>query len=421
MTAPIPDDLEDGIVGKGFPIEVYNVLGAGDAFMSGFLRGWLSGETARDLAPPGPMPAAPSPCRACSARRNIRPGRAAALPRARQHGTRAAQGRGAQPPALGDDAPARHARADGARHRPSRAARGLAAGADAAQSASALQAAGREGGGTRRRAAGQASACCSTTRYGREALFDAGAGTLWIGQAGRAAGLAAAALRIHARTSAAGWSSGRSTTASSAVLLSPRRSGRRSSASRPTSCAPALRRRAQGRPRAPDRDHRRQARPARRRHGRARAGGTLRRRHQARLVEARAAGVAPRLGGDRRGDRKRAIRSAAASCCSGSMRRRETLEAGFRRGAQRRRRSRALRSAARSSATPPRAWLAGDDDRRSRPIADMARRFEALTEAWQRWRDRGGLIQAAGTTRGRTTDERQDHPPDHGAGAGAIS
>ncbi|MER8630447.1 5-dehydro-2-deoxygluconokinase [Mesorhizobium opportunistum] len=41
---PISDDLEDGIVGKGFPIEIYNVLGAGDAFMSGFLRGWLGGE-----------------------------------------------------------------------------------------------------------------------------------------------------------------------------------------------------------------------------------------------------------------------------------------------------------------------------------------------------------------------------------------
>ena len=41
----IPDNLEKGIVGKGFPIEVYNVLGAGDAFMSGFLRGWLRGET----------------------------------------------------------------------------------------------------------------------------------------------------------------------------------------------------------------------------------------------------------------------------------------------------------------------------------------------------------------------------------------
>jgi 5-dehydro-2-deoxygluconokinase len=40
----IPEDLEDGIVGRGFPIEIYNVLGAGDAFMSGFLRGWLKGE-----------------------------------------------------------------------------------------------------------------------------------------------------------------------------------------------------------------------------------------------------------------------------------------------------------------------------------------------------------------------------------------
>ncbi len=40
----IPASLDGGIVGKGFPIEVYNVLGAGDAFMSGFLRGWLKDE-----------------------------------------------------------------------------------------------------------------------------------------------------------------------------------------------------------------------------------------------------------------------------------------------------------------------------------------------------------------------------------------
>jgi 5-dehydro-2-deoxygluconokinase len=40
----IPDNVDKGIVGSGFPIEVYNVLGAGDAFMSGFLRGWLKGE-----------------------------------------------------------------------------------------------------------------------------------------------------------------------------------------------------------------------------------------------------------------------------------------------------------------------------------------------------------------------------------------
>ncbi len=40
----IPDDIEDGIKGPGFPVEVYNVLGAGDAFASGFLRGYLRGE-----------------------------------------------------------------------------------------------------------------------------------------------------------------------------------------------------------------------------------------------------------------------------------------------------------------------------------------------------------------------------------------
>lgn len=40
----IPASLDEGITGEGFPIEVYNVLGAGDAFMSGFLRGWLRDE-----------------------------------------------------------------------------------------------------------------------------------------------------------------------------------------------------------------------------------------------------------------------------------------------------------------------------------------------------------------------------------------
>lgn len=41
---PIPERLEDGVAGPGFPVEVYNTLGAGDAFMSGFLRGWLRDE-----------------------------------------------------------------------------------------------------------------------------------------------------------------------------------------------------------------------------------------------------------------------------------------------------------------------------------------------------------------------------------------
>lgn len=40
----IPDSLDDGQVGPGFPIEVFNVLGAGDGFMSGLLKGWLDGE-----------------------------------------------------------------------------------------------------------------------------------------------------------------------------------------------------------------------------------------------------------------------------------------------------------------------------------------------------------------------------------------
>ncbi len=40
----IPASIEEGVRGPGFPVEVYNVLGAGDAFMSGFLRGYLRNE-----------------------------------------------------------------------------------------------------------------------------------------------------------------------------------------------------------------------------------------------------------------------------------------------------------------------------------------------------------------------------------------
>ncbi|HEY6869776.1 MAG TPA: 5-dehydro-2-deoxygluconokinase, partial [Novosphingobium sp.] len=39
----IPDQLDDGIRGPGFAVDVFNVLGAGDSFMAGFLRGWLTG------------------------------------------------------------------------------------------------------------------------------------------------------------------------------------------------------------------------------------------------------------------------------------------------------------------------------------------------------------------------------------------
>ncbi|MDX1301243.1 bifunctional 5-dehydro-2-deoxygluconokinase/5-dehydro-2-deoxyphosphogluconate aldolase [Photobacterium sp.] len=40
----IPNDLDEGITIEGVRVDVLNVLGAGDAFMSGLLRGYLNGE-----------------------------------------------------------------------------------------------------------------------------------------------------------------------------------------------------------------------------------------------------------------------------------------------------------------------------------------------------------------------------------------
>ncbi|MCB1357400.1 MAG: 5-dehydro-2-deoxygluconokinase [Maritimibacter sp.] len=45
FTGAVPDNLDAGQSGPGFPIEVFNVLGAGDGFMSGLLKGWLDGES----------------------------------------------------------------------------------------------------------------------------------------------------------------------------------------------------------------------------------------------------------------------------------------------------------------------------------------------------------------------------------------
>jgi 5-dehydro-2-deoxygluconokinase len=45
FTGLIPPSLDEGKTGPGFPIEVFNVLGAGDGFMSGLLKGWLDDET----------------------------------------------------------------------------------------------------------------------------------------------------------------------------------------------------------------------------------------------------------------------------------------------------------------------------------------------------------------------------------------
>lgn len=45
FTGSIPDSLDEGEAGPGFPIEVFNVLGAGDGFFSGLMKGWLDGES----------------------------------------------------------------------------------------------------------------------------------------------------------------------------------------------------------------------------------------------------------------------------------------------------------------------------------------------------------------------------------------
>lgn len=45
FSGDIPASLDDGESGPGYPIEIFNVLGAGDGFMSGLLKGWLDGES----------------------------------------------------------------------------------------------------------------------------------------------------------------------------------------------------------------------------------------------------------------------------------------------------------------------------------------------------------------------------------------
>ena len=67
----IPDDIEQGLRGPGFPVEVFNVLGAGDAFMAGLLRGWVLGE---------PLPQAMRYANACGAIVVSRHGCAPAMP-----------------------------------------------------------------------------------------------------------------------------------------------------------------------------------------------------------------------------------------------------------------------------------------------------------------------------------------------------
>ena len=44
FAAEIPASLDEGQTGEGFPIEVFNVLGAGDGFFSGLLKGWMEAD-----------------------------------------------------------------------------------------------------------------------------------------------------------------------------------------------------------------------------------------------------------------------------------------------------------------------------------------------------------------------------------------
>ena len=45
----IGNSLDDGQTGPGFAIEVFNVLGAGDGFMSGLLKAGLTRKTAHNI------------------------------------------------------------------------------------------------------------------------------------------------------------------------------------------------------------------------------------------------------------------------------------------------------------------------------------------------------------------------------------
>ena len=273
------------------------------------------------------MPAAPSPSRACSARRNIRPApELQLLPRATAAAHRA----------LRKDETLNHIHwattrrrrnpiDHGARDRPSRAARGDRRRSSAPRERiNALQAAGGRG-----RGAASPAGRPGYRHAARRQIWPRGAvsrrPTTTSGSAGRskrrAPGRCDSSSR-RTRRAAVEWPVDH--TIKVPVLLSSRRSGRAEGASRSEKLRALYdAARKVGRELA-DRDHRQQARPARRHDDRAVHRRALCARHQAGLVEARAAAVGRRLG--KRSTRRSSvtIRCAAASCCLAWKRRRRS-------------------------------------------------------------------------------------------------
>ena len=300
----IPSSLEDGVKGPGYPVEVLQRARRRRRLPR--RASCAAGCAASRSRPPAPtpMPAAPSPCRACSARRRSRPSRSCSI--FLRNGSLApgpAPRPGAQPPSLGDDPPPGAGHADGARDRPPRRSsrrwrrRRVHRRADRP-----LQDARRRGRGPRRQGSSRTSACSSTTPIGREALFRAGRAPVLDRPPGRGAGLAAARVRGGGDlgTKLVEWPA--AARRQVPVLLSSGRSARpEGAAGSASSCAsttPPARSAA-----SCCRDHLRQAWPDGDRHRRCGDRPPLRDRHQAGLVEARAAGrcgrVACRGGGDR--------------------------------------------------------------------------------------------------------------------------
>ena len=119
---PIPSSLEEGIKGPGFPVEVYNVLGAGDAFMSGFLRGWLRDEPLETCCAYANANGAFAVSRLLCSAEYPTWAELSRIPPARLAAPGTPPRCGAEPHSLGDDAPAAAAFDHGACDRPSRPA-----------------------------------------------------------------------------------------------------------------------------------------------------------------------------------------------------------------------------------------------------------------------------------------------------------